>query len=169
MTTTLPELARLLRAGAIDAELAALVWILAEGGLPIHVAAALPDEAAAVARSLEDLVRPVHVLDGDSLEAVLAATIDEPALLGVVIVVRGARVVAAHWVRPSLRDGAGHLRAQGPAVLSTWDERMGAYEHFAWGVIPELAAIIGMKAGDFEIDFDGRRDRVNALAGAHPN
>ncbi len=161
--TSFPGLARLLRAGALDAELAALVWILAEGGLPVHVAAEDPSDAEPLARGLEDLVRPISVLAGGSLDAVMAETTIEKALLGVVLVVDEGRLAAAHWVRPPLRDGAGHVRAQGPAVLATWDARIGRFEHFAWGVTPELAAVVGRKPGDFEIEHRSRTDQLTAL------
>ncbi|MEK6719546.1 MAG: hypothetical protein AABZ33_02615 [Chloroflexota bacterium] len=164
VATSFPALARLLRSGALDAELAALVWILAEGGLPVHVAAEDPSDAEALARGLEDLVRPVSVLAGGSLDAVMAGTTMEKPLLGVVLVVDGGRLSAAHWVRPPLRDGAGHVRTQGPAVLATWDARIGRFEHFAWGVIPELAAVVGRKAGDFELEHQSRIDQLESMA-----
>lgn len=164
MAPAIPLLAPLLRAGVLDADLAALVWAVAEGGLPVHVAASDPTDAARLAAGLEDLVKPVTVLVGGSLETVLAAWTDEPARLGVVLVVSQGRVAAAHWVRPPIRDGAGHVRAQGPAVLAVWDERAGRFEHFAWGVIPELAVAIGRKAGDLELEHRERMGRLEALA-----
>jgi len=161
MPPSFERLLPVIRAGALDAELAALIWILAEGGLPVHVAASDPEDARAIVSGLEDLVRPVTVLPADSLEAALAITASDPALLGAVLVVADGRVTAAHWVRPALRDGAGHLREQGPAVLAVWDVRASRYEHFAWGVTPELAAVVGRKAGDFEAEH---RERTGALA-----
>lgn len=157
MAPQLPTLAPLLRAHVLDEELAALVWVLAEAGLPVHVAANDPAVSARLAEGLGDLVKPVTVLPGASLEEVLDAWAGEPARLGLVLIARDARVVAAHWVRPPIRDGAGHVREQGPAVLVVWDERAGRFEHFAWGVIPELAVAIGRKAGDLERDIDSRR------------
>jgi len=164
MTPTIPSLAPLLRAGVLDPDLAALVWSLAEGGLPVHVASSDPAAAARLAAGLRDLVRPVTVLVGASLETVLDVWADEPARLGVVLVVGQTRVVAAHWVRPPIRDGKGHVRAQGPAVLAVWDERTGRFEHFAWGVIPELAVAVGRKAGDLELEVDSRRRSIIEVA-----
>ena len=51
---------------------------------------------------------------------------DELSHLGVVLSLRRLddgrrRVVAAHYVRPIVRDAHGHLQRLGPAVLATWD------------------------------------------------
>ncbi len=167
-TPTFPALVRSLRDRAIDAELAALVWVLAESGLPVHVATADPNAAADLVAGLEDLVRPVHVIAGDALEDVLAAWSDEPARLGVVLVARAGRVVSAHWIRPPLRDSAGHLRPQGPAVLAAFDARLDELEHFAWGVLAELAPVIGRTPAELEVDRAGRAERLaRLLATAH--
>lgn len=119
-----------------------------------------------------DLAATIHA---DTLEEVLGllrsrpvrATDDELSHLGVVLVLRrtdvGRRVVAAHYLRPVVRDGHGHVQRLGPAVLSTWDERTDAFEHFGWGVMPELARRIGLKPGDYESEVDRRRDRLDAM------
>lgn len=60
------------------------------------------------------------------------------------------RVVAAHYVRPLERDAGGHLRRRPPAVLTTWEPEGDRFEHFAWGVLPELAERVGRAAADFE-------------------
>lgn len=164
MAPTIPVLAPFIRAGVLDADLAALVWVLAEGGLPVHVAAIDPADAAPLAEGLGDLVKPVDVLAGGTLEDVLALWTDEPARLGVVLIAGPGRVEAAHWVRPPIRDGAGHVRAQGPAVLAVWDERARRFEHFAWGVIPELANLIGSRAGDLESEIGSRSARLSEVA-----
>ena len=110
-------------------------------------------------------------IDADSLEAVLdrlangpfRLTADERSRLGLVLVLGAAgagepsRIVAAHYVRPVARDAHGHVQALGPAVLATWNEASGAFDHFGWGVIPELALRTGRRAGDFEIELDARR------------
>ena len=93
---------------------------------------------------------------------------DELSHLGVVLILRVAdggrrRVVAAHYVRPIARDTHGHLQRLGPAVLATWDAEPDAYEHFGWGVTPELALRVGRRAGDYEIETDRRRDYLAAL------
>jgi hypothetical protein len=61
------------------------------------------------------------------------------------------------------RDVHGHLQRLGPAVLATWDAAEDAFEHFGWGVTPELAMRVGRKAGDFEIETDRRRDYLETL------
>jgi energy-coupling factor transporter ATP-binding protein EcfA2 len=96
---------------------------------------------------------------------------DELSHLGLVLVLRRVhggrrRVVAAHYVRPVARDQHGHLQRLGPAVLATWDPATDAFEHFGWGVTPELAMRIGRPAGDFEIEVDRRRDYLAALVRA---
>ncbi len=96
---------------------------------------------------------------------------DELSHLGVVLVARRLaddrrRVVAAHYVRPVARDTHGHVQRLGPAVLATWDPTEDAFEHFGWGIIPELARRIGRPAGDFEIEVDRRRDHLDALVAA---
>jgi hypothetical protein len=60
----------------------------------------------------------------------------------------------------------GHLQRLGPAVLATWDPATDRFEHFGWGVTPELATRIGAHAGDFEADVDRRRDLLQGLADA---
>lgn len=115
-----------------------------------------------------------------SLEEVLARlraapvrlTEDELSRLGLVIVLgdppdeAGAlpRVVAAHYLRPVARDMHGHVQKLGPAVLATWDSRAGQFEHFGWGVTPELAIRTGRHAGDFEIELERRREALERSA-----
>ena len=79
---------------------------------------------------------------------------------------RPVRVVAAHYVRPLHRDEHGHAQLLGPAVLAAWDPRAQAFEHFAWGVLPEIAARLGRRAGDLEADLHHRRDDLGGLAAA---
>lgn len=93
---------------------------------------------------------------------------DELSRLGVVLVLRrvaggSRRVVVAHYVRPTARDVHGHVQRLGPAVLATWDASTDAFEHFGWGIVPELAARLGVHAGDLEIDIDRRRDYLAGL------
>jgi hypothetical protein len=96
---------------------------------------------------------------------------DELSHLGVVLVARRLdgdrrRVVAAHYVRPIARDTHGHVQRLGPAVLATWDPTEDAFEHFGWGITPELARRVGRPAGDFEIEVDRRRDYLDRLVAA---
>ena len=96
---------------------------------------------------------------------------DELSRLGVVLILRAVaggrrRVVAAHYVRPVVRDLHGHVQNLGPAVLSTWDPGHDGFEHFAWGVTPELAGRVGRRPGDFELEVERRRDFIADLATA---
>jgi hypothetical protein len=115
-------------------------------------------------------------IHADSLDEVFAAlrrppvrlADDELSHLGVVLVLRRfddgqRRVVAAHYVRSVARDLHGHLQRLGPAVLATWDPETDTFEHFGWGVTPELARRVGRRAGDFEIEVDRRRDHLDRL------
>jgi hypothetical protein len=160
------SIVRLLRDGVLDAQLAALVWLLADGGLPVNVGAADAARGRSFAAGLQDMVDEVGVLPGGSLEEVLAATPGEPARLGVVVIVGPQRVSAAHYVRPPLRDAGGHIRDQGPAVLASWEEGLASFEHFDWAIAPELAERTGQRAGDLEIERDRRRDFLSGLAAA---
>lgn len=121
-------------------------------------------------------------IDADSLETVLAhlgappvgLTEDERSRLGVVLVLgrdddAAVRVRAAHYVRPSARDEHGHVQRLGPAVLATWDPIGRRFEHFGWGIVPELARRVGCRAGDFEIDLEHRRALLDeSAAGVSP-
>jgi hypothetical protein len=206
-----PSLVALIAQGVLDAELAALVWLLVEGRIPLVVAAPAgragaggqllagvlasvhSDEAvdglraplsAAGASSLIRGRRAGGVLEAGSLGEVrerlgagpLPLTPDQLTFLGCVLVLgestgagarRGRlRVTAAHYVRPLARDAHGHAQRLDPAVLATWDDRLGRYEHFAWGVLPEIAARLGRRAGDLEADLHHRRDDLAGLAKA---
>jgi hypothetical protein len=204
-----PSLVALIAQGVLDAELAALIWLLVEGGVPLVVAVP-PGRAGAggqlvagvigSVRAGEDvggLVSPLTaagasslirgrraggVLEATSLGDIraklgsgpLPLTPDQLTFLGCVLVLgesagarRGRlRVTAAHYVRPLARDAHGHSQRLDPAVLATWDERLGRYEHFAWGVLPEIAARLGRRAGDLEADLHHRRDDLAGLAKA---
>jgi hypothetical protein len=78
---------------------------------------------------------------------------DDLTGLGVVVVLGlDDRVVAAHWARPLARDVHGHVQRLGPAVLAARDPRSGELEHFAWGVIPELAIRLGVSPAELEAE-----------------
>lgn len=120
-------------------------------GLAATTAAGSLDEVFAGLRSA-----PVRLTD------------DELSRLGVVLVLRGiaderVRVAAAHYVRPVVRDVHGHLQRLGPAVLATWDEGTDTVEQFGWGIAPELASRVGLRAGDFELEVAARRLVLEAL------
>lgn len=115
-------------------------------------------------------------IHGDSLDDVFAAlrsspvrlSDDELSRLGVVLVLRQVgggrrRVAAAHYVRPVVRDAHGHLQRLGPAVLATWNAITDTFEHFGWGVTPELALRVGRRAGDFELEAAARRAFLDDL------
>ncbi len=205
-----PSLVALIAQGALDAELAALVWLLVEGRIPLVVAA--PEGRAGAGSQLlagvlasihaeepvEALVAPLTAAAASSLirgrragGVVESASLgevrerlgggplrlppDQLTFLGCVLVLgesagasrRGRlRVTAAHYVRPLARDAHGHAQRLDPAVLATWDDRLGRYEHFAWGVLPEIAARLGRRAGDLEADLHHRRDDLAGLAKA---
>jgi hypothetical protein len=196
-----PTIATLVADGVIDAELASLLWLLVEGGVPLVVAGDDPARRADVATAVLgiDPARPWVVLDVearppslDELAALLrggtgvgisVAGSDLPAVvarleglpmglpddavrrLGVVLIVAdrepGPRAVAAHYLRPTERDGGGHLQRRPPAVLATWDADQDAFEHYAWGVTPELGDRVGRAQADLE---ERQRDRVAFIA-----
>ena len=249
------SITELIRAGTLDAELAATVWVLLEGRVPLIVTAEAggagkttllhalldllpagvrtrellgtfeawdwlpqaselgwrvpapapaatsdirPDTTILLAPELSDhlpgytwgehariAIRAASIgyglaatIHGDRLEDVLeqlrrppvGADDDELSRLGVVLVLRrvdrpaGARrVVAAHYIRPVTRDEHGHVQRLGPAVLTTWDASTDRFEHFGWGVTPELARRVGRKAGDLELEIDRRRAHLQRL------
>jgi len=202
-----PSLVALIAQGVFDAELAALVWLLVEGRVPLVVA--VPQgRAAAGAQLLVGVLASVRagestagldhpltaagasslvrgrraggVIEAGSLGEVrerlgtgpLPLNPDQLTFLGCVLVLgetpdarRGRlRVTAAHYVRPLARDAHGHAQRLDPAVLATWDERLERYEHFAWGVLPEIAARLERRAGDLEGDLHHRRDDLAGLA-----
>lgn len=201
-------LASLVREGVTDAELAALLWLLAEGGVPLVVGglAEGPHRARLAAAVLGvDPRRPWMLLDAEAappdperlgailqggvglglslavpdLAAVMARLsvppggLSEDAVrrLGVVVILgrddvpatpraaarpatTGAvgpiRILAAHYLRPTERDGQGHLQRRPPAVLAVRDPGSGDLEHFAWGITPELADRVGRSQADLE-------------------
>jgi hypothetical protein len=192
----------LLRSGVLDTGLAALTWLLTEGGVPVIViGSASAQERSAVAGAMLaiDPSRAFVVLDGDiepptmaRLSALLRggagvgitlAAADLPAALerlrgdagslpddavrrlGIVIRLdgtkRGPRCSIVHYLRPTERDGQGHVQRRPPAILAAWDEATASYEDFAWAVTPELADRVDRSQADFE---ERLRDRAQLLA-----
>ncbi len=101
----------------------------------------------------------------------VSASDDELSRIGVVLIIRRPnderpRVVAAHYLRPTARDEHGHVQRLGPAVLATWDPIRDRFEHFGWGITPELAIRVGRKAGDFELELERRRELIGGLLAA---
>jgi len=213
-----PSIVQLLQGGVLDAELAALLWLLADAGVPIVIAAPparlgagrqllegclvsfrpaawettfgdplVPEGARALvmgaraggivpATSLADvreqLAAPPFGLDGASLGGLGVVLVLGPGEGAAPAGEAGAgtsgrlRVVVAHYVRPVARDAHGHIQAPAPAVLASWEPRLGAWEHFAWGVIPEIALRLGRSAPDLEADLHHRRDDLAGLVTA---
>jgi hypothetical protein len=232
---------RLVRDGALDAELAALLSLTVEGGIPLVVAAGMSSDRLAVRDALLALVpakQPVVRLagagedfgwmpearelgwrstgpsrprtpgavmvaeleegspaatwdeaahlairaltagysllatsGGTTLPDVLArlaappvaASDDELARLGVVLTLAdGPRVAVAHYVRPVARDPGGHVQRLPPAVLATWNGDASHYDHFAWGVVAELAGRTGRRPREFEREQAQRAQRLAA-------
>ena len=90
---------------------------------------------------------------------------DELSYLGLILIARPERgrdgqvrrrVVAAHYERPVSRDDHGHIQRLPPAVIAVRDERTGRLDHFAWGVMPELAIRLGRASGEVEHDQAAR-------------
>lgn len=181
----------LIAEGVLDADLAALLWLLIEAGVPLVVATNNAQKAAEevrgalsglVARQLvtADGALAGGVLRGDSLEDVLrfnGATVDDEVPdaareLGVVLVLGQpepgdlVRVVRAHYLRPIERDGAGHIQRRPPALLSAWDKAASRLDHFHWGISNELARRAEMEPGEFEVVHHRRTQLLDDLASA---
>ena len=176
MADAQPTIVDLIRAGQLDAELGGLLWLLAANRIPVHVASpaacAGAPGAAVFAGAIRQLATdPGAVTDGpgSAIEDVLRQPVPlRPASGAVVILDEDARVVAAHLLRPPLRDGAGHVRPQGPGVLAVRLEAEDRLEHFAWGVVPEIAAELGRKGGDVEAELAERAEMLDTLAASAP-
>ena len=158
-----------IRDGRLDAELAALLWLLASRRVAVHVVPGTGADLAAAVRELA--AAPDLVTDGPgaSIEEVMRQPVPlRPPTGAIVVTGANGRVAAAHLIRPPVRDGAGHVRPQGPAVLAARLEAEDRLEHFAWGVMPELAAESGEKAGDLEAELAERSTFLRALADSGP-
>lgn len=201
---------RLVQEGVLDADLAALCWLLLEARLPLAVVGRVPPrtrrEVAEALLALRGADAPLIVSLAEAGQAVdtareraawdaalgagavtsaaaslgellgrlqgppLALRDDELRALSLVVVLgtddERVRAVAAHYLRPVERDGQGHLQRRPPAVLATWDPAGDGFEHFAWGVTPELAARVGRSQADFEERQAERAALLRALVGA---
>ncbi len=165
----------------LDSELAALLWLLLETGLPLVVSGRPPAARDALAVALEQLAeaddtgngearRQLWLLDEESLADVFASLSAPPTAfsddqlrgLGLVLIVgapegAGRRLLAAHYVRPPERDAAGHVQRRPPGLLAAWDGSQDRLEHYAWGIMPELADRAGRPPADFDEDHHRRR------------
>jgi hypothetical protein len=181
---------RLVARRVVDSELAALLWLLLGAGIGLVVSGRPASGRDALAAALEQLVgqaaknnggsgRAAWLLEAESLEAVfdqltapeIGLQPDQLRLLGLVVIVRdvaglGSRVIAAHYVRPPERDAGGHVQRRPPAVLAALDEHAGRLDHFAWGVLPELAERSGLSNVDFDRRLAARRELIDRLVGA---
>lgn len=175
-----PTLRELTAMGELDPGLAALLWVLAEHGLPLSVAS--PDRAAAqrvrgaivaaagAGPAPARLAPAGGVVLADSLEGVLRLFGGDTALndatrdLGLVVIHDGLRVRSAHYVRPVERDGAGHLQRRPPAVLADWNERAARFDDFSWAVTDELAERAGLTRDELE---RLQNERAHQLAAGH--
>ena len=117
-----------------------------------------------------DRLEDVHA---ELLDPSVGLTEDELSYLGLILIVRPdrgpggevrRRVVAAHYARPVGRDEHDHVQRLPPAVIAVRDERTDRLEHFAWGIMPELAIRFGRKAGDIEGDQGERAALLDGLA-----
>lgn len=117
--------------------------------------------------------------DGEAIDDLLAALAapavgtdeDERSRLGVVIVLGSdgdaagqARVVAAHYVRPTALDPHGHVQRMPPAVLATWNPARNEWDHFAWGVLAELGDRVRRSALELEREQARRASAITSEA-----
>jgi len=119
-----------------------------------------------------DRLEDVH----DQLRArPIGLTDDELSYLGLILVVRAdrgpdgqvqRRVISAHYARPVGRDEHGHTQRLPPAILAHRDATADRLDHFAWGVMPELAIRLRRKAGDLEREQAERSAILGRLADA---
>ena len=175
-----PTVLDLVADGELDADLGALLWLLAEHHVPLVVASrdaiaakrtrVVMAHAALAGQPAIDALAG-GVVAADSLEDVLrlsggqagGGVTDLARDLGVVVVHDGRHVRSAHYIRPIERDAAGHLQRRPPALLSAWNDDRAALDHFHWSISDELATRVGMSRGEFE---RLHRERAAALAGA---
>ena len=141
--------------GELDAELAALLAVLAEHGVPLVFAASRPDAARRLSQALAASAGGIVI--ADSLDEVLRLTgasfgalTDAARDLGVIVIHDGQRVLGAHYLRPVERDAAGHLQRRPPATLSAWSERAARFDHFGWAIHDELATRAALTRDEFE-------------------
>ena len=218
MTIADMSLVDLVADGTLDGELAALLWLLVEGGIPLTVTgwaslavrtevaravlAAPPDVPgvlidadaerpglAALGARIQSGVRVGLTIAAAGLRAAmdrLAAAPDglpEDAVrrLGVVLVVgqvpstavgpvvERRRILAAHYLRPTERDPQGHIQRRPPAILATWVSETDEFDHFAWGLTPELADLVDRTQASFEELQVERAAALRILATSRPD
>jgi hypothetical protein len=88
--------------------------------------------------------------------------------LGIVVTAaetgRGVRCGIVHYLRPTERDGQGHVQRRPPAILSAWDEGADRFDDYAWAITPELAERIGLTQADLEERRVGRSALLERIA-----
>ena len=134
------------------------------------------ERARLVVRALALGYGLVAGIDADGLEGVvnrladpeIGTDEDERSRLGLVLALAdtavGPRIVAAHYLRPLARDQHGHRQLLPPAVLATWNPVTDTFEHFAWGVMPELATRLGRSGIEVEREQARRSAALRSAA-----
>lgn len=172
--------------GELDADLGALLWLLAEHGLPLVLGSA---DRAAAERTRAAVARAVYaghptrdalaggVVLAESLEDVLRLAggaaanqlTDSARDLGVVVIHDGRHVGSAYYIRPVERDAAGHLQRRPPALLSAWNAEAVRLDHFYWSITNELATRAGMTRDGFETEHARRIEQLGgSVVGSRP-
>jgi hypothetical protein len=102
--------------------------------------------ATMAGEGLEDALNTLHAPE-------IGTDPDERSRLGVVLAMGdagGSRVTAAHYVRPVALDTHGHVQRPAPAILATWNVGAARWDHFAWGVLPDIAGRLGIATIELE-------------------
>ena len=60
------------------------------------------------------------------------------------------------------------MQRRAPAVLAAWDSENAAWEHYAWGIMPELADRIDRSQADLEQRQIDRAGFLAAMARSDP-
>jgi hypothetical protein len=92
---------------------------------------------------------------------------DELRVLGLVVVVDDGGVAAVHLLRPVERDAGGHLQRRPPAVLAARAAGDARWDHFAWGIEPELADRVDRSERDLARTLAGRTRLLHELSLRH--
>jgi hypothetical protein len=145
-----PSRAYVVLDGDVEPPTLARLSALLRGGAGVGITLAAPDLPAA----LERLRHDAGSLPDDAVRR-----------LGIVIRLdateRGPRCSIVHYLRPTERDGQGHVQRRQAAILAAWDEATASYEDYAWAVTPELADRVDRSQADFE---ERLRERAALLA-----
>ena len=107
--------------------------------------------AADLRAALDRLSAPPDGLPEDAVRRLgVVLVVGEVPSTTVGPIVERRRVVAAHYLRPTERDPQGHIQRRPPAVLATWVAETDTFDHFAWGMTPELADLVDRTQASFE-------------------